>query len=155
MKNNSLFLKTAFCCMACDGNIANDEINLLKDYAKNSSIFTGLDIQNTINHFVDSINSDSTNFLDSFFNELKSADLSIEEEMEIIKISFEMIEADNEIQYSEIKFFKKIRSFLRVSDDVILENYPNKEDYLMPDIEVKEYDFKFTSSFASINFNLL
>lgn len=155
MNNNSLFLKTAFCCMACDGNIANDEINLLKDYAENSSIFTGLDVQSIINFFVDSINSDSTNFFNSYFNELKSADLSKDDEMVLIKIAFEMIEADKEIQYTEIKFFKKIRSYLRVSDDVILEKYTDKEDFLLPDVEVKEFDFNLSTSFSSINFSLL
>ena len=29
MKTNELYLKTAFCCMACDGDIATEEIELI------------------------------------------------------------------------------------------------------------------------------
>lgn len=30
MKVNELYLKTAFCCMACDGDIALEELELIK-----------------------------------------------------------------------------------------------------------------------------
>ena len=34
--DKELYLKTAFCCMACDGNIAEEEVQLIRDYTKES-----------------------------------------------------------------------------------------------------------------------
>lgn len=48
------------------------------------------------------------------------------------------IEADNRIEYSEVKFFKKIRSRLSISDEAILGEHPDKEDFLLPDLKVDE-----------------
>ena len=62
-----------------------------------------------------------------------------------------MIEADNKIEYSEISFFKKIRLNLFISDEAILAEMPNKEDYLLPDIIQKEYEFVPDSVFSTIN----
>lgn len=30
--DKELYLKTAFCCMVCDGNIAEEEVQLIRDY---------------------------------------------------------------------------------------------------------------------------
>ena len=49
METNELYLKAAFCCMACDGSIVEEETNLLKDKVQNSELFSGIDIENTIN----------------------------------------------------------------------------------------------------------
>lgn len=37
-----------------------------------------------------------------------------------------------------VKFFKKIRSRLSVSDEAILAEHPDKEDFLLPDINIAE-----------------
>lgn len=31
MEINELYLKTAFCCMACDGDIADEEVQYVRD----------------------------------------------------------------------------------------------------------------------------
>lgn len=56
---------------------------------------------------------------------------------------------DNQIEYSEISFCKKIRKNLSISDEAILKELPDKEDYLLPDIE-EDYDFDWNVSFGEI-----
>jgi len=56
----------------------------------------------------------------------------------LVSLAFNAIEADNRIEYSEVKFFKKIRSRLSISDETILGKFPNKEDFLLPDLKVTE-----------------
>lgn len=58
--------------------------------------------------------------------------------MKVVELSIKMIEADNRIDYSEVKFFKKIRSRLSVSDEQILAQHPDKEDFLLSDIDIVE-----------------
>lgn len=149
--NSELYFKTAFCCMACDGEIADEEIHLLKDYVKKTSLFATLDVENLLNEYISSINAIGISFLNSFLNELREEKMTEEQEIQIMKIAIEMIEADKEIQYSEIKFFKRISSCLHVSDEIIEREFPDKEDYFLPDIVQQDYEFELESSFGYIN----
>ena len=124
--------------MACDGDIAQEEINMVKEFAKQTSIFEKMDVEKVLNMYVSAMNQNGALFLRRYLNELSAESLTSAEELQIIDLSIRMIEADNCIEYSEVKFFKKIRSRLSVSDEQILERYPDKEDFLLPDIDVME-----------------
>lgn len=60
------------------------------------------------------------------------------EQLLLVSLAIKAIEADNRIEYAEVKFFKKIRSRLTVSDEAILAEHPDKEDFLLPDINIAE-----------------
>ena len=75
-------------------------------------------------------------FLQSYLKELISVDLNETEQLLIASLAIKAIEADNRIEYAEVKFFKKIRSRLTISDEAILAEHPNKEDFLLPDINI-------------------
>lgn len=135
MEVNELYLKTAFCCMACDGDIAEEEVALLKSIAANEHVFDGLEIQNKINEYVSAINEKGNLFLSEFVDEVKEANLDDDAALQLIKIAIETIEADKLIEYSEVSFFKRIRKQLRISDDILLEAMPDKEDFFLQDIE--------------------
>ena len=77
-------------------------------------------------------------FLQSYLKELKSVVLNETEQLLLVSLAIKAIEADNRIEYAEVKFFKKIRSRLSVSDEAILAEHPDKEDYLLPDINIAE-----------------
>jgi hypothetical protein len=49
-----------------------------------------------------------------------------------------------------VKFFKKIRKLLKVSDEAILLMFPDKEDFLLPDIEKDDYVFHSEKSFNPV-----
>ena len=145
MERNELYLKTAFCCMACDGSIADEEVALLNKMAANENVFDGLDIHQKLNEYVATINDQGRRFLNSFIEEVNEAKLNDEEALQLIRIAIETIEADKQIEYSEVSFFKRIRKHLSISDDIILKEMPDKEDYLLPDIETDEdFDWNFT-----------
>lgn len=135
MEIKELYLKTVFCCMACDGDIANEEISLLNRYTKENHLFEGLDIVELTNNYVDEIHRQGRKFLDEYLSELTESKLTEEQELTIVKLSIETIEADNKIEYSEVSFFKEIRCRLHVSDEAILKEMPGREDYLLPDIK--------------------
>ena len=153
MNIQDLYLKTAFCCMACDGDIADEEVILIKEYSSKKDYFSNIPLEETINEYIEEINARGMSFLNDYLNDIKNADLSEEEELTVVRIAIEMIEADNIIQYSEIKFFKKIRKLLSISDDAILKEFPDKEDFLLPDIKRDEYTFIQDISFEKIDFS--
>lgn len=53
---NELLLRTAFCCMACDGEIAPEEVELVKQMAKEKHLFGDIDIEKELNELVEEIN---------------------------------------------------------------------------------------------------
>lgn len=138
MKINELYLKTVFCCMACDGDIAKEEVSLLRNVTNGSELFSGLDVQSFVNGYVNMINKERITFLSNYLKEVADTVLSDEQALTLVKLAIDTIEADNNIEYSEVRFFKKIRKRLSISDEKILEAMPDKEDYLLPDIDVPD-----------------
>ena len=140
--------------MACDGNIAEEEVQLIRDYTKESLVFQGLDVEKLLNDYIKAINATGMSFLNSYLSEIKSIDMTETEELQLVKIAIQMIEADKEVLYSEIKFFKRIRKCLSVSDEVLYREFPDQEDFFLPDIVQQDDEFVLESEFASIQFSL-
>lgn len=149
MALNELYLRTAFCCMACDGEIADEEVALLNKLALTEQVFGDLDIQMSINNYIESINKLGKVFLEEYLEDVRNACLDDSSSLQLVKIAIDTIEADNQVEYAEVSFFKRIRKQLSIKDEVILEAMPDKEDYLLPDVETEDI-FDWSSSFQSI-----
>ena len=70
MNRKELMLKTTFACMACDGDIAEEEIELLRGLVADTDLFVGLDIEASLKQYVDAINQKGAAFLDQYLNEV-------------------------------------------------------------------------------------
>lgn len=138
MTKKELYLKTVFCCIACDGDIAKEEIRLIRELGTKDKLFNDMDTEKYINAWINEINKRGSMFLQNYLNEIATEDLNEKEQLLLVSLAFNAIEADNRIEYSEVKFFKKIRSRLSISDETILGKFPNKEDFLLPDLKVAE-----------------
>ena len=139
MNVNELYLKTIFCCMACDGDIAKEELARVKKIATEQSCFEEISVETTLNKYVADINEMGATFLTDYLKELSTAELSVKQEICLVDFAVQTIVADEKIEYSEVKFFKKIRSCLSLTDEQILEQQDvDIEDWLLPDIRVAE-----------------
>ena len=124
--------------MACDGDIAKEEVLLVNDITSKQESFRNINIEAIINDYVAAINEKGVLFLKQYLKELEAQKLSIEEQMIIIDLAIQTIYADSIIEYSEVKFFKNISNRLSLNDEQILTKYPDIEDFLLPDINVIE-----------------
>ncbi len=154
MNNQELLLKTIFACMACDGDIASEEVQVLRELIVNTDLFKELDVEVVLKKYVDSINQDGVSFLNNYLSDIAEDALSKEEQMCLVDLAFKTIEADKRIEYSEVKFFKKIRVSLSLTDEEILAKYPDKEDFLLPDINVADDPEWNNVTFAEITLSL-
>lgn len=136
---NKLLLKTAFSCMACDGDIDKREVVLIKKMYQQKKLFGEIDINQELDNLLLEINRDGHKFLRNYFIELASSKLSEQDELELIKVAIDTIKADDKVEYSEVKFFKVIRSKLKIENEPILAIYPDFEDYLEQDILSESY----------------
>ena len=144
---DKLLLKTAFCCMASDGNIDKREIALIKTMCGNSPLFKDFNFQEEINSLVNKINTRGKEFISYYFDLLGKSALSEKEELTLIDFAIQTIKADEQIEYSEIKFFKNIRHRLKVSDKNILAVFPDIEQFLEEDIVTESFLNKITSQY--------
>lgn len=145
-----LLLKTVFCCMASDGHIDDREINLIKSMCEKSPLFSNFNFQEEINQLVGKINSRGKDFIKYYFDLLNHTPLTEEEELILIDFATQTINADEQIHYSEIKFFKNIRHRLKVSDEKILERFSDIEQYLEDDIITDSFLDKITSHYFEV-----
>ena len=136
---NKLLLKTAFSCMACDGDIDKREVKLIKQLQKEHKTFGEIDINAELDTLLLAINKDGHQFLKGYFNELTTTELTEANELKLIEVAIDTIKADEKVEYSEIKFFKVIRSKLKIANEPILEKHPDFEDYLEQDIITDSY----------------
>lgn len=144
---DKLLLKTAFCCMASDGNIDKREIALIKSMCEKSPLFKDYNFQEEINILVNKINTRGKEFIKYYFELLKETNLTEQEELTLIDFAIQTIKADEQIEYSEIKFFKNIRHRLVISDEKILASYPDIEMFLEEDIATESLLDNITSQY--------
>ena len=136
MEQNKLLLRTAFACMSCDGDIVTEEVDLIKQMSKEKHLFGDIDIDKELNELVNEINVKGKGFLKQYLVNLAEQTLSEEQELNVADVAVQTIRSDNKIEYSEIKFFKILRSNLKiVSDEMLLEKIEGiDENYLAQDI---------------------
>lgn len=155
MKTNELYLKTAFCCMACDGDIAPEEVEKIKGFPQ----FKEMDLQHLLSDYLTQLKAEGNGFLKKYLDEVKSANLTEDEECQLTSIAVQTIEVDKSIEYNEIAFFKKIRKRLNASDEKLLTAIPENsavadqihpEDYLLPDITDEDDLSLWTDTFSLI-----
>ena len=147
MDKKILYLKTLLCCSACDGEIAPEEVDLIRSLIANNERFDGIEAESAINDLISELNDDGLKFIKEYLDAIRKSELDKKEQLLIIRLAIDMIEADNKIVYSEVKFFKRIRNNLTISDEDILEAYPINDDYLLPDnmepIDIMDWNYTF------------
>lgn len=136
MEQNELLLRTAFACMSCDGDIATEEVNMIKQMSKEKHLFGDIDIDAKLDELVEEINQKGKGFLKQYLVSLSELTLTEEQELKVADVAVQTIRSDNKIEYSEIKFFKVLRSNLKtVSDETLLDKIDGiDENYLAQDI---------------------
>jgi hypothetical protein len=101
-------------------------------------LFGNVDIDKKLDGLVNEINLKGKGFLKQYLTCLAEQELTEEEELNLVDVAVQTIRIDNRIEYSEIKFFKVLRSNLKkVSDETLLEKIDGiDENYLAQDIRV-------------------
>lgn len=156
MDRTELYLKTAFCCMACDGEIVPEEMEKINTL----SYFKGLDIHQFLSDYLSQLKKEGSVFLKKYLDEVKNSNLTELEECELTNIAIQTIEVDRTIEYKEVAFFKKLRKRLKATDEVLLTTIPQNpnvedqispEDYLLPDITDENDLTLWTDAFSNVN----
>lgn len=134
MKNQEFkkfLFKSAVMTMACDGNIAEEEISEIKNMVFNEIYFMGFDYEDQLKDGIDNIKVNGKVAINQYLQELNSIELNEHQEILLVEVILKIIEADNEIQTSEIKFLQLVKSKLKTDEQTLIIKFPKQIDYLI------------------------
>lgn len=149
--DNLLFL-TSFCCMACDGEIAKEELVQLKAFSEQEHLFGSINIDEEYNKCLVLLKQLGNDFVKSYLQLIGDVEFAEEEKLKLLEVAAKTILADNKVEYSEIKFFKKIFYKLNIDENVVLSSLKMIEDYWL-ERDLSD-GFSDESYFANIDFSL-
>ena len=134
MKNidfKPFLFKSAVMAMACDGNIAEEEITEIKNIVANEIYFMGYDFEEPLKKNIDNIKTNGKNAINQYLQEIVSNDLNEHQEILLIEVILKIILADEKVEESEIKFLQMAKSKLKTDEQTLIVKFPNQIDYLM------------------------
>jgi len=103
---NKLLLKTAFSCMACDGDIDKREVKLIKQLQKEHKTFGEIDINAELDTLLLAINKDGHQFLKGYFNELSTSELTEANELKLIEVAIDTIKQTKKSNTAKSSFLR-------------------------------------------------
>ena len=134
MKNidfKPFLFKSAVMAMACDGDIAEEEITEIKNIVANEIYFMGYDFEEPLKTNIENIKANGKNAINQYLQEIVSNDLNEHQEILLIEVILRMIQADDKVEESEIKFLQMAKSKLKTEEETLIVKFPNQIDYLM------------------------
>lgn len=102
MNIKELYLKTIFCCIACDGDIAKEEIALVQKMVSEDETFDGIDVKSLLDKWITDINENGTSFLRTYLSELADSNLTEQEQLTITDLAIKAIEANNRMNTQKL-----------------------------------------------------
>lgn len=152
---NKVLLLTSVCCMACDGEIAKEEISTLKKLSSELKLFDKEELNNVLPVVIESLTKYGYEFVKSYLDLLDKSVFSNLQALKILEVATKTIYADDKTEYDEIKFFKAIRKRLRVSDEEIISKIEGVEEYWLNDDAQDNNISSLEANFGNFDFSSL
>ena len=134
MKNTdfkTFLFKSAVMAMACDGDIAEEEINEIKNIVANEIYFMGYDFEEPLKSNIENIKVNGKNAINQYLQEIVTNDLNEHQEILLVEVLLRMIQADTKVEESELKFLQMAKSKLKTDEQTLIVKFPHQIDYLM------------------------
>ena len=152
---NKILLLTSVCCMACDGEIAKEEVSSLKKLSEEQHLFEKDELKEVLPVIMNSLEKYGYEFVKSYLNLLEKANFDDIQALQILDVATKTIYADKKVEYDEIKFFKSIRKNLKVTNEQILSKVDGVEDYWLSDDAQDNNISAFEVNFSNVDYNSL
>jgi uncharacterized tellurite resistance protein B-like protein len=134
MKNidfkNFLF-KSAVMAMACDGDIAEEEIAEIKNIVANEIYFMGFEFERALKEYIDLITLDFDSAMHNYLQEISANNLKESQEILLVEVVLRVILADQKVEESELKFLHRIKSKLKIEEEALMMKFPQQINYLI------------------------
>ena len=128
VKFKKILFKIAFCTMACDGDIDDSEIAEIKLMDKKANYFADIDLSNELEQLVLDFKANGVGIIENLFEEVSKTDFNPIQELIILEVAIRVIYADNIVDENEIKFFRFLRSKLKIPNNIISDRFGDISD---------------------------
>ena len=134
MKNQDFkdfLFKSAVMAMACDGEISETEIEEIKSIIANEIYFLNYDFEEPLQNYIDYIKANGKDAINQYLVEIGTNNLNEHQEILLIEVLLRIIEADNVVQPSELKFLQMVKGKLKVDEQTLIVKFPKQIDHLL------------------------
>ncbi len=134
MKNSEFkdfLFKSAVISMACDGNIAEEEINEIKNLVANEIYFMGYEFEEPLRKNIEAIKINGKNAVNQFLQEITTNDLNEHQELLLVEVILKIVQADAKMEENELRFLHLAKSKLKTDEQTLIIKFPHQIDYLM------------------------
>lgn len=134
MKNidfKDFLFKSAVIAMACDGDIAKTEIQEIKTIVANEIYFMGYDFVEPLKNTISYIKANGKGAINQYFQDIVINNLNEHQEILLIEVILRIIQADEKVEESEMKFLQMVKSKLKTDEKTLIVKFPNHINYLM------------------------
>jgi len=134
MKNSEFkdfLFKSAVIAMACDGDIAEEEINEIKTIVANEIYFMGYEFEEPLQKNIEAIKINGKNAVNQFLQEITNNDLNEHQELLLIEVLLKIIQADTKVEENELRFLHLAKSKIRIDEQTLIVKFPHHIDYLI------------------------
>jgi uncharacterized tellurite resistance protein B-like protein len=134
MKNTdfkTFLFKSAVMAMACDGDIADEEVNEIKSIVANEIYFMGYEFEEPLKRNIEYIKANGKNAINQYFQEIVVNDLNENQEILLIEVLLRIIQADAKVEESELKFLQIVKAKLKIDEQTLIVNFPHQIGYLV------------------------
>jgi uncharacterized tellurite resistance protein B-like protein len=139
MKNidfKNFLIESSVMAMACDGEIAEEEIIEIKNIVANEIYFMGYEYEEPLKRNIENIKVNGKNAINQYLLDIESKIFNEHQELLIIEVILRLIEADNKVEEIEIKFLHMVKAKLKIEDQTLIEKFPNHFNYLMDFVDL-------------------
>lgn len=151
LKFKKILFNVAFCAMACDGEIADEEIEEMKFMDKKTTYFEDVDLSDELDELIKDLKESGKSIIDELFQQLSENEFNTIQELLILEIALKIIYSDTKIKKNEVNFIRFLRGKLRVPNEIILKRFG--EVNLL--FEKKKYnDIEFETTFKKYSDSL-
>ena len=117
--------------MACDGDISDEEVNEIKNIVANEIYFMGYDFEEPLKSNIENIKANGKGTINLYLQEIGTNNLTEHQEILLIEVLLRIIEADNNVQTSELKFLQMAKAKLKVDEQTLIVKFPKQIDHLL------------------------
>ena len=116
-------LQTAFCVMACDGEIHELEINEIREVGTSTPYFGDLDLEAEIETLLAELKDKGRAFFSGYFESLEKQDIDDIQKLLLFEVTLRIIYADKRLDENEVRFLRALKKRLGLMDELILDRF--------------------------------
>ena len=143
------YLRVAYGCMACDGDIAPAEVSCLRSIAVQMGQ-PATEVEAALKSIGKAFAADSAGTVGRALKELRESKLSGEDSALLLDILVQLVEADGTIRHSEAHFIRELVERLALDREALRRAHPEWRTYLVEGFRgVREVGGSYAGRFAA------